>query len=316
MAFNRSYSRTGMSKGCSKGLGCGCLGLIFLFFFFMMMLSSIELPELNFGTMESADYVINMDSLSNNKMINSVFTWRFVDNNFRKNRYKVSFLLLSSEVQKALRMIDRIGNMSFDELGINPNLDYNNPDIQAKVLWARIYQIVYEKSYPQFGNITDGFQSIFNKEKMSRMNSILFTVSFVQSIKYNRPGGSLDLIAPLGTLAEKFGDCDTKSILLYVLLERMGIDCAMFWSYQYKHAMLGINLSGGGEYKTLNGKKYYFVETTYPGWGIGTLPPDFKNKRYWYLNEIDKKSKYNLNEYQPPRETERQNKRAKPSPAR
>ena len=122
---------------------------------------------------------------------------------------------------------------------------------------------------------------------MNAIDRVLFVISFVQNIKYDRPGGALDLFAPLGTIAKRFGDCDTKALLLYVLLERMRIDCAMMWSQYYKHAMLGVKIPTNGDYKIYNGKKYYFLETTYPGWKIGDLPPDFNNKRLWYILEID-----------------------------
>jgi hypothetical protein len=123
-------------------------------------------------------------------------------------------------------------------------------------------------------------------------------------------------MAPLVTIAKQFGDCDTKAILLYVLLERMGIDCAMFWSQHYKHAMLGINTSTRGDYKKYNGKKYYFLETTYPGWIIGTLPPEFKNKRFWYVSEIEQNAKENRFRINNEHERETSNKRNKPSPAK
>ena len=149
------------------------------------------------------------------------------------------------------------------------------------------HEIVYDKSCPTLTSIANGFNQIFISESLTGRDRVSFVISFVQNMKYERPGGVLDLLAPLASLAERYGDCDTKAILLYVLLERMGIDCAIMWSYKYKHALLGINISTRGDYKKLNGKKYYFLETTYPGWSIGTLPPDFKNKSYWIIDEID-----------------------------
>jgi hypothetical protein len=67
----------------------------------------------------------------------------------------------------------------------------------------------------------------------------------------------------------------------------MEVDCAMLWSYNYKHAMLGIKLNGRGNYLTANGKKYYFLETTYPGWDVGEIPPEFNNTKFWFISEID-----------------------------
>ena len=91
----------------------------------------------------------------------------------------------------------------------------------------------------------------------------------------------------LGTIAYKYGDCDSKAMLLYVILEKMNVDCAMLWSHNYKHAMLGIKVNGRGNFLTANGKKYYFLETTYPNWEVGEIPPEFNNIKFWYISEID-----------------------------
>jgi len=306
---------SGGNKGCAGRTGCGCISLLFIFLLIVSLLSSIEFPELNFGSMKTVNYVIDMDSLSTERFVTASYSWKFIDNGLGNRRIRIKFKLLSREVKNAMQLIDRIGKMTLEELGLNPRLNYDDPEIQAKYVWGRIYRIVYSKSYPQMETIVNGFSDIFKREKMNNTDRVSFIVTFVQNIKYERPGGTLDLFAPVETLAKRFGDCDTKSILLYVILERMGIDCALMWSHHYKHAMLGIWVSGNGSYKTLNGKKYYFLETTFPGWHIGELPPDFRNKRYWYIDEIDKTSGTENIEYKRNRKENRSNRRAKPTPA-
>jgi hypothetical protein len=278
------------------------------------MLSSIEFPEFDFSNVEKVNYTIEMDSLTTKKIINASFSWKFVGNNLKKKKYDLVFKLLDDELKKAMDLIDQIEMMTFEELGLDPRYNYRDPEIQAQHVWARIYKIVYERSFPRLKTIAKGFNKVFRNENMSDKDKLLFVVSFVQNIKYDRPGGALDLLPPLAALAKMFGDCDTKAILLYVLLERMGIDCAMMWSQKYKHAMLGVRISTRGNYKIFNGKKYYFLETTHPGWVIGDLPPDFKNKRFWFVNEIDSKSNLNANNDNKFRqEDERKNRRAQPS---
>ena len=282
MSYSKSYHR-----GCLRNTLGGCFSLLGFFFLIIAMLSSIEFPEFDLGRTTNANYKIDMDSLSTDQIIRSSFSWKFVGNDLSKKKYNLTFELLSKEVRKALNLIDKIGAMSFEELGLNLRYNYDDPDIQAQYLWARIYQVVYQESFPQVKTVAEGFNKIFLNEKMNAIDRVLFVISFVQNIKYDRPGGALDLFAPLGTIAKRFGDCDTKALLLYVLLERMRIDCAMMWSQYYKHAMLGVKIPTNGDYKIYNGKKYYFLETTYPGWKIGDLPPDFNNKRLWYILEID-----------------------------
>jgi len=281
------------------------------------MLSSIEFPELNFSNVEKVNYTIEMDSLATGVIINASFSWKFVGNNLKSKKYDLIFKLLDSEVKKAMNLIDQIEMMTFEELGLDPRYNYRDPEIQAQHVWARIYKIVYERSFLRLKTIAEGFNKVFRNENMKDKDRLLFVISFVQNIRYDRPGGTLDLLPPLAALAKMFGDCDTKAILLYVLLERMGIDCAMMWSQKYKHAMLGVRISTRGNYKLFNGKKYYFLETTYPGWAIGDLPPDFKNKRFWFVNEIDSKSNLNANNDNIfKQKEERKNRRAKPSRAK
>jgi hypothetical protein len=316
MVFN-TYQRKSSQRGCVKGIFSGCFSLLVLFVLIISVLSSLEFPEFDFSNVEKVNYTIQMDSLATEKIINASFSWKFVSNDLKKKKYKLIFKLLGSEVKKAMDLIDQIEKMTFEELGLDPQYNYRNPEIQAQYIWARIYQLVYERSYPQLKTIAEGFKDLFKNENMSDKDKVLFAISFVQNIKYDRPGGTLDLFAPLGALAKMFGDCDTKALLLYVLLERMGIDCAMMWSQKYKHAMLGVRVTTRGSYKIFNGKKYYFLETTYPGWTIGDLPPDFKNKTFWFVNEVD--SKMNLktsinNKFR--EEDKRNDRRAKPSPAK
>lgn len=298
--------------------GCirGCLSLVSFFFLVFILLSSLDLPEFDFdlGTTESADYGIDMDSLTTQRVINASYSWKFVSTNLSRKKYNITFKLLASEVQKAMQLIHRIGRMSVRELGFDERIHYRNAEIEGQYVWARIYTIVYEKSLPQMQNISAGFNKIFRNEHLTSKDKVLFLISFVQNMKYDRPGGDLDLFAPLESIAKRFGDCDTKSILLYSLLERLGIDCAMMWSEKYKHAMLGIHVPANGEFKTANGKRYYFLETTYPGWHIGELPPESSNRRFWIINEIDaiEKSTRNSN---PTNEENSNHREVKPSPA-
>jgi hypothetical protein len=50
--------------------------------------------------------------------------------------------------------------------------------------------------------------------------------------------------------------------------------------------MAGININGTGAYKEYNNKKYYFIESTYPGWDIGDLPPQMNNEKKWRVMPI------------------------------
>ena len=261
----------------------------------VLLVISSELPDIDFSFTETErkEYRIEVDSLTNDKIINSSFSWRFVDNKLKTRKYDLNLKLIEKDVKLAMKYIDKLAAMSFLDLGLERN--YPDPITEARIVWAELYRRIYSYSSPQIKSVYEGFNKIFKEEKLGPRDKVYFVITFIQNITYDRPGGVLDLFPPLGTLAYHFGDCDSKALLLYVILEKMGVDCAMLWSYKYKHAMLGINLSGRGDYLTANGKKYYFLETTYPEWSIGDLPPEFNNTRFWFIEEIDSKKRQQIN---------------------
>ncbi len=297
-----------MKSGCIKNSFFGC-SAIFLFFFvvIILLIISSNLPEFNFTSpeKETNDYIIEFDSLTNEKIINSSFAWSLVNNRLRKRKFQISFRLLEKDVNEAMNYIDSLANMSYKELGLERN--YSDPLTESRVVWAEVYHRVFYHSLSQMSAVLDGFNKIFINENFDARDKIYFIITFVQNIKYGRPGGMLDLFPPLGTIAYRFGDCDSKTMLLYVILEKMGVDCAMLWSYNYKHAMLGIKVNGRGNFLVANGKKYYFLETTYPNWEVGEIPPEFNNIKFWFISEIDAMSKK-------PNETESR-RDSKPSPS-
>lgn len=313
MVYQQNQSLT--RSGCMRGSIRGCLSLLSFFFFVIVILSSLDLSDFDFefGKTKNANYKIDMDSLTTNRIVTASYSWKFVSTNLGRKKYNLTFKLLESEVTKALKLIDDIGRMSFRELGIDKSYNTLRPELQTQLVWDRIYTIVYQRSFPQMKAISEGFNQVFRNEKLNSKDKVLFLISFVQNMKYDRPGGELDLFAPVGSIAKCFGDCDTKTILLYELLERLGIDCAMMWSDKYRHAMLGVHVPATGEYKTVNGKKYYFLETTYPGWQIGQLPPESDNKRFWVIDEID--ANRNTNIIRKPDFENESDRDSKPSPA-
>jgi len=277
-----------MKSGCVQKSFFGCSAIFFFFFIVIILLFiSSNLPDFDFTSPEpeKKEYIVEFDSLTNEKIINSSFSWRLVDNRLKKQKFQISFRLLEKEVKEEMEYIERLATMSYKELGLERN--YSDPITEARVVWGEVYRRIYNHSSQRMNSIFTGINKIFMGEKFDDRDKIYFVITFVQNITYGRPGGVLDLFPPLGTIAYRFGDCDSKTMLLYVILEKMSVDCAMLWSHNYKHAMLGIRVNGRGNFLTANGKKYYFLETTYPNWDVGIIPPEFNNTKFWFISEID-----------------------------
>lgn len=275
-----------MKKGCASSIGCS--GIIVIILFAVIIIDFISELDFSFDSFEetSRDYSFDVDTLGNQPVIKSDFKWKFTSSTLSRKNYKISFQLLENEVKRALAYMDEVANLNSRELNIDSR--YKNDQVYfAKLMWHEIYKRIYWQAYDKFDNIIKGFDEVFINEKMIDRDKVYFIISFVQNIEYKRPGGEFDLLPPLGTLATRFGDCDTKALLLYIILEKVGVDCVMYWSFQYKHAMLGVNINSRGNYKSHNGRNYYFVETTYPGWEIGDIDPEMDDLSMWYIDDLD-----------------------------
>jgi hypothetical protein len=111
----------------------------------------------------------------------------------------------------------------------------------------------------------------------TRYDEAMNLITFVQSIAYvdDHPSGSPHY--PLETLAEAQGDCKDKSVLAAALLQTAGFDVALLrFPGHPGHLALGIDIDAGGTSYTNGGTRYFYVEMTSPGWGIGEVPDDLK----------------------------------------
>ncbi|MBK7228165.1 MAG: hypothetical protein IPH97_04705 [Ignavibacteriales bacterium] len=275
-----------MKKGCA--LSFGCTGIIVILLFAVVVINFLSNVNFSFdGFSEtSSDYTFDVDTLGNQPIIVADYKWKFTSTSLGRKNYKISFKILEFEVKKALAYLDEVAELSASDLNIDSKYRFDKVNY-AKRTWHEIYKRIYWQSYDKFDLILKGFDKIFVDERMNDRDKLYFIISFVQNIEYNRPGGKLDILPPLGTLATRFGDCDTKALLLYILLEKANVDCVLFWSFQYKHAMLGVAINARGNYKTHTGKNYYFVETTYPNWEIGDIDPQMDDLSLWYVDDLD-----------------------------
>jgi hypothetical protein len=177
------------------------------------------------------------------------------------------------------------------------NVDTANDPHYTETFWARFFQDMYDKNYVRVANMVDWFKQKAKEKKWSSYELAVEVIKCVQTIPYERPyqvvtdqtqaASVLDYFTPNEIAWYNKGDCDTKSMLILMVLRQLGYDLVMYFSEYYQHAMAGININAKGLYKTYNGNKYYFVEATYPGWNIGDLPQEFGDPAKWTLVVIE-----------------------------
>ena len=92
------------------------------------------------------------------------------------------------------------------------------------------------------------------------------------------------LQSPVEFMANFLGDCDTRTLLCYVILKNFGFDVVILGSDEYGHSVLGISGNYRGSYVKQNGVRYYAWETTAVGYKPGVMSPDWKNMDFWSVD--------------------------------
>lgn len=179
-------------------------------------------------------------------------------------------------------------------------VNYRHPNTKNYItFWKKIYNKLYLNDKDKLTNIYDSLSSIKVEHQLNRTDFAKVIVSFVQDIPYtylftgngcatreNKNDDCLEnvylgILSPVEFMHSLYGDCDTRTVLLYCILKHFNYNPLILISRSYRHSMLALNIQSTGKYILHNGIKYYFWETTGKGWLAGIIPPDMNNILKW-----------------------------------
>lgn len=213
--------------------------------------------------------------------------------------YRIDFAISDSDIASAealLKEIDREGLennegrlFSIDRSDRNFLLSY----------WKCIYNCMYRLNRPVVSRLADVFKRIKQEQNLNDLQLAYVIARFVQSMQYYIPPG-IGIYSPARMLLEHgkgkegqpppertigwhgAGDCDTKSLLMVLLFIECGYDAVVLDSYRYHHAMAAISIPGvEGVSIDYRGKNYFVIESTYPNWTIGQMPPQYTDLSFF-----------------------------------
>ncbi|WP_370390236.1 hypothetical protein [uncultured Winogradskyella sp.] len=192
------------------------------------------------------------------------------------------------------------------------NLSLNN-----NYQWTRLYSSLINSDKKKLDLVIKTFDSIGKANQLGKMKMAEMIVSCIQDIPYalvladecsastnnerfiqnhleecpNCCIGNIKygLQSPAEFVANLKGDCDTRTVMLFLILSKFGYDVAVLGSIPYRHSILAINLPYSGLYKRINGEKYYVWETTSTGFEPGILNPSVSNMELWDVHLINNK---------------------------
>jgi hypothetical protein len=176
-------------------------------------------------------------------------------------------------------------------------------------VWTQIYSNIVNNDKDKLNELISMYSEIQKKESLDRRKFADMVVASIQHIPYvlvhesscyqaSQQGGfaqeyhsegkpciaeiKYGIQSPVEFMSNFKGDCDTRSVLCFLILSKFGYDTAVLVSNEYGHSILGIaDKIGGGDHVKYRGKRYYVWETTATDWKAGNIPPGCSNLRYW-----------------------------------
>ena len=158
-----------------------------------------------------------------------------------------------------------------------------------KEAWQRYYRMIYRDNAGRLQQTAKNiYDSIYPELKKSKPQDadIKYTqalLSWVQTFGYERAQSKIesDFTSLPASIKGKGSDCDSRSMLVSVLLNYTGIDTAMLISREYSHAVVVTDIPAPGQTFTMeNGREYLFGETTARvTWGM--LAQDQADRTKW-----------------------------------
>jgi len=144
--------------------------------------------------------------------------------------------------------------------------------------WARFYRMASRESGARLDRLAlEISRQVPADDPTEAARRIL---AWVQGFVYVRDQAGSDFIPPMTAAYGATGDCDSRAVVAAIVLKRLGIDSILMVSKEYSHAMLGVDVPGGGQRFAFGGKKYLVGETTAKV-GIGMIAADMADWSKW-----------------------------------
>lgn len=151
-----------------------------------------------------------------------------------------------------------------------------------KPAWARAYRMIYRESAAALDELAAALDPLLPDVPTDAARALL---AWVQGFHYERDQEGSDFVAPLDAAYGGRGDCDSRAMVMAIILERRGVGSVLMVSREYSHALLGVDAPGGGQRFPFNGKQYLVAETTAKV-GLGMIAADQADWSKWIGIEL------------------------------
>jgi hypothetical protein len=160
-----------------------------------------------------------------------------------------------------------------------------------KEAWQRYYRMIFRDSYKRLTKpAADIYKALFAdavKQDSQQPEAVIaqMLLTWSQNFQYVRDPKNSDFTDLISEMTGTASDCDSRSLLLCVLMENMGIKSTLFISHEYSHAVAGFDIDRNGAKISAGGKNYLLAETT-AHVNLGLIAQDMSDTTKWIPVEL------------------------------
>lgn len=125
--------------------------------------------------------------------------------------------------------------------------------------WKRYYRMIWRDSWARFSKASFMLGTVLPPEPEKILQELL---SWTQGFTYERNFAGSDFTNLPKAFATESGDCDSRALLLVIMLNQLGVDAVLLVSPEYSHAVAAVDCPGQGARYELGGKSYLIADTT------------------------------------------------------
>lgn len=144
--------------------------------------------------------------------------------------------------------------------------------------WERYYRMIYRDAWKRFEKAAFLMESCLGDSTETKLAELL---AWTQTFSYERDHDGADFLNLPEAFMSRTGDCDSRALLLILLLKQMGIDGVLLISPEYSHALAAIDCPGKGARFPFEGKEYLIAETT-AHVAPGMIDRDMADPEKWF----------------------------------
>lgn len=162
---------------------------------------------------------------------------------------------------------------------------YLNSPLQEKA-WKRYYRMIYRDSISRCRHLSLILEKelieVTGEGKLPPAEKITATIlEWLQNFTYSREENGADFLNIPAVCTDQSGDCDSRAVLLAVILRHFNINSILMIAPQHRHAVAAVECAGEGARFPHNGKRYLIAETTAKV-ALGKIAQDIANPAAWF----------------------------------